>query len=333
MQNRMVSEGYILSIILLSVCAFLILINQKMIGRRKSFATIGGKSARKTLHQLGKWKTTISVTTLTFMGTVAFVPFLILLLQSFMMKDGDFSFSNFTLHFWIGDSNSSIASGEVGVLKNDGILLALKNSLTVAVVASIIATIIGLLFGYVIAKGRNSIMARMIEQLAFLPYLIPGIAFSAIYLSMFVKPVFFIPTLYGTIALIILIAVVNELPLATRSGVGSMYQISGELEESAKIHGISWFKRFVSIILPLSRKGVFSCFLLLFISVIKELDLFILLVTPQTGTLITLIFKYAEQGYQQYTNALMIIIVIIILITYFLASKIGKVDFTKGIGG
>ncbi|WP_445505482.1 ABC transporter permease [Niallia sp. 03091] len=333
MQNRMISEAYILSIVLLMLCAFLIFFNQKAIGKRKSFETIGGKDARKSFYLLGKWKRPLTWIVLGFMAIVAFVPVIILVLQSFMMMDGRFLLDNFTTHFWIGDSNPFIASGEVGILKNDAILSSIKNSLLVAFLAAICASIIGLLFGYVIAKGRKNTTAKLVEQLSFLPYLIPGIAFSSIYLSMFAKPSMFLPALYGSISLIILISIVNELPFATRVGASTMYQISGELEEAGRMQGASWLKRFMSILLPLSRRSLFSSFLLLFISVIKELDLIILLVTPQTGTIPTLMFRYAQSGFQQYANALMLIIVVIIFVTYYIATKIGKVDFTKGIGG
>lgn len=333
MQNRMVSESYILSLILLVVCSITIYMNQRMIGRRKSYTTVGGKGSRKFLFDLGRWRMPVAVLVMGFMFVIAILPMLILVLQSFMLADGDFSWSNFTLHFWTGESNPRIASGEVGVLVNDGIVQALRNSLHIALTAAAAASIIGLLFGYIIAKRRGSLSARLIEQVSFLPYLIPGIALSAVYLSMFAQPTLLLPALYGTMTLIILISVVNELPFATRSGASTMYQIGGELEEAAQMQGAGWFKRFIRILLPLCSKGLFGSFMLLFISVMKELDLIILLVTPQTGTLTTLIYKYAEQGFQQYANALMVIIVAIILLMYVVASKIGKADLTKGIGG
>lgn len=191
----------------------------------------------------------------------------------------------------------------------------------------------GLIFGYVISKGRKALSSRLVEQLSFMPYLIPGISFAAIYLSMFAQPHFLLPALYGTLSIVILITIVKELPFATRSGTSTMLQISGELEEAAKLHGASFMLRFFRIMLPLSRKGLISAFLLLFISAMKELDLIILLVTPKTSTLTTLTFRYAEKGYQQYADAIVIIIIALIMITHFVATKWGKADLSKGIGG
>ncbi|MGN7310977.1 ABC transporter permease [Alkalicoccobacillus gibsonii] len=332
-QNRMIQEAYVLCIVLLMVCALLIFFNQKAIGKRRSFATITGKDTRKHLYSLKKWHKPITWIVLGFMGAVSALPLAVLTLQTFMMSNSQFSLDQFTLHFWIGESNPAIASGEVGVLKNDALFSAIGNSLKIAFIAASIAALMGLLFGYIVSKRRNRLDGRTIEQLSYLPYLIPGIAFSAIYLSMFATPSWFMPSLYGTITLIILICIVNELPIATRSGASTMHQIGGELEEAAYVQGANWGRRFTRIMLPLSKKTLFTMFLLLFISVIKELDLIILLITPENGTLPTLMFKYAESGFQQYANALMLIIVGIILITYFIASKLGKIDFTKGIGG
>ncbi len=333
-QNRMTAEAYILSIILLLICGFMIFMNQKVIGQRKSYVTIGGKASGKNHFPLGKWKRPVTWLILGVMGIAVFTPIVILILRSFMFMDGNFNPNNFTLHFWIGDSNSSIASGEVGVLKNQAIISALKNSLMIALTGAMISSCIGLLMGYVIMKERKTFLSKIIEQLSFAPYMIPGIAFSAIYLSMFAKKTFgFIPVLYGSISLIILISVVNELPFAVRSGTSAMLQIGKELEEAAAMQGASWRKRFFYIILPICKKSLFGSFLLLFISLMKELDLIILLVTPKTRTLTTLLFDYAEHGYQQFSNVIMVIIVIIILITYSLAKRIGKVDLAKGIGG
>ncbi|MFX3631251.1 MAG: ABC transporter permease [Candidatus Pristimantibacillus sp.] len=332
-RNRMEAQGYILSLVLIMIAAITIYINQRAIGKRKGYTTVGGKDARKTLTPLGRWRKPIFTSVMLFMFSAGIFPLLMLFLQSFMLKEGVYTLDNFTTHFWAGASDPHIASGEVGVFMNSNIKMALKNSLIVAFSAAGLSALIGVTLGYIIAKGRKSIAGKVIEQLSFIPYLIPGIAFAAIYISLFAKPGFLIPALYGTLTIIILITVVKDLPFATRSGTSSMMQISGELEEAAKIQGASFFKRFTKIMLPLTRKGIISAFLLGFIGGMKELDLIILLVTPKTGTLTTLTFQYAESGYQQFSNAITVIVIVIIMVTYFVATKWGKADLTKGIGG
>jgi iron(III) transport system permease protein len=332
MRNRMTTEAYVLSLILMLISMVTIYFNQRMIGKRKSFVTIGGKDGRKTLTPLGKWRLPIAGGTLLFMLVIGVFPLILLLWQTFMLKDGNYSVSNLTLHYWTGESNFKIASGEPGVLRNNTMYLALFNSLKIALISSVVAAIFGLLLGYVISRGRKLLISRWIEQISFLPYLIPGISLAAIYISMFAKPILFLPALYGTLSLIILISIIKELPFTTRAGNSAMLQIGGELEEAAVIQGASWFRRFTRILLPLSKTSLISSFLLVFIGVMKEMDLIILLVTPTTGTLTTLTFWYAEKGYFQFTDAIITIIIVIIMIMYVLATKIGKADLTKGLG-
>lgn len=335
MRNRMITESYVLGLILIVISMVTIYFNQKMIGRRKSFVTVGGKDGKKSLAQLGKWRLPAAGLTMLFMAVIAIFPLILLVWQTFMLKDGDYSFSNLTLHYWIGDSNQKIASGEVGIFKNEGIWLALKNSVIIALAASIIAAVFGLLLGYIISRGRKKqrLLSGIIEQVSFFPYLIPGISLSAIFISMFAKPTLLLPALYGTLSLLILITVVKELPFATRAGSSAMLQIGGELEEAAMIQGAGWFRRFTRILLPLTRKSLISSFLLVFVGAMKEMDLIILLITPKTGTMTTLTFWYAEKGYFQFTDALILIIIVIIMVVYFLATKLGKADLTRGIGG
>ena len=78
-------------------------------------------------------------------------------------------------------------------------------------------------------------LSTFVNNLTFIPYLIPSMAFSAIYLSMFAKSHGPIPALYGTFALLIIIGTVKYLPMASRSGVNSMFQISAQIEEAAAL--------------------------------------------------------------------------------------------------
>jgi iron(III) transport system permease protein len=57
-----------------------------------------------------------------------------------------------------------------------------------SLVVALIAGTVGGLAGYAIVKGRGTRLASFVNNLAFFPYLMPSMAFGAIYLSMFAKP-------------------------------------------------------------------------------------------------------------------------------------------------
>lgn len=331
-----------ISILLILIAAVNILLNQKMIGTRKSFVTISGKGGRAGASvQLGKWKKPITAIMFLFIGIAVLLPLGILVLQSFMLKLGNFGLDNLTLHYWIGEGEKYIANGLPGVLRNPDFMHTLGNTLKLVFTTSIIAALCGQLVGYINSRGKAKLSGKVIDQLVFIPYLIPSIAFGAMYLSMFSAPKSFdigrwtvewFPSLYGTFALLVLVSVVKNLPFSSRSGTANMMQIGTELEEAAQVSGIGFFKRMGRIIFPLSKSGFLSGFLLIFINVMKELDLIIILVTPQMKTLPYMAYSYLTGGTEQYSNVVALIMFFIVFFVYFLAGKVSKEDVSLNIG-
>ncbi|OON98323.1 MAG: ABC transporter permease [Epulopiscium sp. Nele67-Bin004] len=325
--------AFVMAIIMILIASLLILINQKMIGSRKSFATIGGKGSRHTLVDLGKFKYLIAISIMLFLGIGIMMPLLILVVETFMLREGVWTLDNFTLYYWIGDGSiTSIMEGLPGILRNPKFISALKNSLLLTFITATVGTIVGQLIGYVCARGRGKRYGQFIEQLAFVPYLIPSVAFGAIYLSMFAVQRGIIPSLYGTFSLLALVCIVKDLPFATRAGTSNMLQISYELEEAGTIVGAGFFKRIRKIVFPLSKNGFMSGFILIFISAMKELDLIILVMTPQNTTLPYLAYQYANGNSPQASNACVVVMFVIIFTVYLLANKLGKADLAQGIG-
>jgi len=332
-KQRNTTIGFATSLVLISIAAITVYFNQRAIGSRKSYATIGGKGGRKTPIALGGVKYPIFAGLILFIGFAVIMPLLILLLQTFMLRNGDYSLSNLTAHFWIGSPNPDIFENEPGVFKNPLFWQNMLNTLKLVFATAVFATILGQIMGYISSRGRTRLSGRIIEQLTFVPYLIPSIAFGAIYLSMFSQPRLFVPALYGTFALLVLVSVVKHLPFSSRAGTSNMLQIGIELEEAASIEGASFARRFMRIIFPLSKAGFMSGFMLIFISIMKELDLIILLITPKLATLPYMAYSYANGNFQQFSNVVAVIMFAIVMIVYLIANKISNTDLSSGMGG
>jgi iron(III) transport system permease protein len=331
-QSRLQADGFVLALVLISISIVTIYFNQRVIGVRKSYATLTGKGFTSTPIRLRALKYPVLVLVLLFLAIAVFVPLLFLVYQTFMLRTGDYSLSNFTLHFWIGESTPRIADGIEGVLRSGQTWISTWNSVALATLTGAITSVIGILLGYAVVKGRGTLLSRIVEQIAFLPYLMPSIAFGAVYLVMFAKPIGPIPALYGTFAILVVVSVAKHLPYSSRSGTAAMLQVGAELEEAAVVSGSSWAHRFRRIILPLTGPGLMSGFLLTFITSMRELSLIILLVTPATRTLPTLNFRYSEQGYHQPGDALAVMLVVIILAAEWLVRRTRGAEIGKGLG-
>ena len=337
--SRDTQTGFAMAILMIIIASIAVFVNQKLIGSRKSYATIGGKGGRSTLIGLGKvGRPVITAALFVFFAVGIIMPIVILVMESFMLKEGIYSLDNFTLHYWIGESNPQIMEGLPGIFKNDEFINSLFNSLRLTLVNGVFGTIFGQLLGYITAKGRGRLHGKLVEQLVFIPYLIPSVAFGGIYLSMFSQPqqifgVTLVPALYGTFALLTLVSVVKHLPFAARAGTSNMLQISGELEEAATIEGAGFFRRFVKIVFPLSKGGFISGFMLIFVSIMKELDLIILIMTRTTSTLPYLAFRYQNGNSPQASDCVAIVMFSIVFLVYAIANLSGKADLAKSMAG
>jgi iron(III) transport system permease protein len=325
--------GYIIASFMIVVGVAILTINQLIIGKRKGFTTVTGKSGNISLVNLRKLRTPISSIMLVLLVAVAVIPLLTFAAQSFFVEPGNYSLSNLSTIFWTGEGRPDIANGEPGILKNKYVYQGLFNSFSLSIVVALIAGTVGILVGYSVAKTRGRFGSNMVDRLAFFPYLIPSMAFGAIYLSMFSVQRGFIPPLYGTFSILVLVGSVKYLPFASRAGINAILQLGKEIEEAAIILGVRWWKRMVKIIIPIQKPTVISGYLLPFISSMRELALYILLVTPATSILTTMLFKYNEKGWNQYANAIVLLIIGIVLVFNFVINKVTGASLDKGIGG
>ena len=328
--------GYAMSILMILLASGTIFANQKIVGVRKSYATIGGKGSRSNLMELGSAKHPLLIFIGVFLFAAMVMPLFVLVMESFQIRTGGgYGFENLTLYAWIGTvENAPLESYPYdGIFRNSEFMRALGNTVKLSIIASIFTAFCGQFLGYISTRGRGKWYGKLTEQLVFIPYLMPGVAFSAIYFAMFSQERLggLIPSLYGTFMLILLVSIVKHFPFASRSGSANMMQISVELEEAADIAGASFWRRIRSIIIPLAKNGFVSGFLLVFISIAKELDLIAILMTPANYTLSFLAFEYSKSLMPQCSDAIAICMIVFILFSYRVANKFGA-DIGKSWG-
>jgi len=326
------ADAFVLAIVLILFAMVTISLNQRLVGTRKSYETIGGRGFVAQVSKLRNMKKVIFTGVIIFQLLVLIVPLGLLTYDTFLLRQGDYSFSNLSLQNWVGQANPMYNDGEPGVLLNPRVYKSAWNTIKLALYTSFFTALLGVLLGYAIVKGRGTRLSKLVDQLAYIPYVIPGIAFGAVYIAMFARKIGPLPSLYGTFALLVIVSVAKHLPYSSRSGVSAMMQVGRELEEAAQVAGANVWQRFRRIIFPLTASGFVSGFLLTFITTMRELSLIILLVTRETQLLASLTMKYVENGRDQMAN---IVILILIAITVTGNAIIGRFrggSLKKGLG-
>ena len=257
--------------------------------------------------------------------------------ETFLPNPGDYSFlytgnvSNLTTKWWITAENVTENGmyGQQGMLYNKTIWHAYGGTLLVSVVCALTAGTIGTLIGYAVSKNRRSKWANYVNNMAFLPYLMPSIAVGVAFFILFSNKYV---NLFNTYWLLIIVGTVKYIPFASRASLNSMLQLSGEIEEAAIIQDIPWFKRMFRIIVPIQKSSIISGFMLPFMTCLRELSLFLLLCT-QGYILSTTLDYFDEMGLYAFSSGINLILIVTILIFNTVVNKVTGASLDEGIGG
>lgn len=315
------ARGYVIAILLIVVSAFFLWFGNKVISGRRSYATITGKGGRAKRFTLGgaKYPLFAIATIICLLTTV--VPVIILIASS-LAPSSSALFSNWTLHYWMGASNPSIAQGQAGVFYNPFIVSATTTTLGLGVVVAITGSVLGLMVAFTLARYRTGFLSGVNNQISFLPLLVPGIAFGAAYIALFGAPIGPFPALYGSFALLVIAGTAYLVPFSVQTGRAVIQQVSGDLDESARLTGAGFFRRMGAITVPLASRGLAAGALIIFVKIVRDLSLVVLLFTPTTPLLSVLAYRYASEGFTQFANAITVVILIISIAVTLLANRL-----------
>ncbi len=308
-----------------------LMIDARLVREARRFVTIGSKGSMNRQSRLGKMRLPATgFAAAVFILSVG-LPLLTLALSTVMKMPAKFTFDNFTLDYWIGSNLNTVAL-QTGVLLSPDLWAAAKNTMMIVGLASLTSGVLGLLVGYVVIRTPVRALSVYLRQVTFLPYLVPGIAFAAAYLSLFAVPRGPMPALYGTVTILILALIADQMPYASRAGISAMTQLGKDPEEAAQIAGAGWFRRMVSIVIPIQKGSLVTGVLLPFISGIKGLSLFVILAVPSTDVLTTYSLRLVDYHYTQAANAVVLIIAGIAYFGTLLAQKLTRTNLAEGLG-
>lgn len=306
-------------------------IDARLVREARRFVTIGSKGSMNRQSRLGRMRLPAAGFAATVFLLSVGLPLLTLLLSTVMKMPARFTLDNFTLDYWIGRDLDTIAL-KTGILLSSDLWTAARNTLTIVGIASVTSGILGLLVGYVVIRTPVRLLSVYLRQVTFLPYLVPGIAFAAAYLSLFAVPRGPLPALYGTVIILVLALIADQMPYASRAGISAMTQLGKDPEEAAQVAGAGWLRRMISIVIPIQKGSLVTGVLLPFISGIKGLSLFVILAVPSTDVLTTYSLRLVDYHYTQAANAVVLIIAAIAYCGTLIAQKLTRTNLAEGLG-
>jgi iron(III) transport system permease protein len=290
----------VLAVLLLLLTVSLIAVQWRIL-RGRAYTTISGRGYQARPLDLGAWRWAPFAAIVTFFIVFGALPFVVLLLNSFMELSGFLSWEMRTTRHW------------TDALSRTAVLTSVKDTLAVGVTAATLGMIVSALISYVVTRTRWA-GRQVLDMVAWAPWAVPGLVMALGFLWAFVS----LP-IYGTLWLLVLVFVARGLPVGSRFFTATMVQIGAELEESARIHGASWLRTFVRIWVPLLRPAILGAWILLFVVAVRVLDLAVLLAGPGSRMLSVDIFLWTVTGRQEAASVLALLQTALVVAGYVVA--------------
>jgi iron(III) transport system permease protein len=298
-----------LAIFVMALLSLLIVWQWRLLGSR-SFLTVTGRGYQPRVALLGRWRW------VTFGAALAFV------LLTVALPVGQLALGSFFKFFGFYRKDMLTLQHYRDVWESRLFFRALGNTLLLGFAGATATMFLGSLAAYVIVRTRFP-FRRVIEVLAWLPWMMPGIVLGVGLLWAYaLLPAPF--AIYGTRWALFIAYVTLSLPLAVRTMAGGLSRISADLEECSRVHGAGFFTTFRRILLALSWPSFAVGWIFLFFIILRELSASILLYGPGNEVLSVVVMRLWSEGKAEEVSVIALIMLLFVFAFRFLEARIVK---------
>lgn len=277
---------------------------------RKDYTTIGGKSTRPALVELGKWKGLATFLVAVYAFIAVILPLGSIVITSFMVSmSKGLSLDNFGFDAWIP------------VLENSQYLDCIWRSLGYAFIAATIGTILSLFVAYLSVKTH--VKGRSLpDLLVMVGGSTPSVVIALVLIITFSGN--YGLNLYSTMWILIVSYLVKYMTMSVRTIAASLSQVSSSLEEAGLNSGAGWLRICKDIIMPLIAPSIVAGWFLIFMPSFYELTMSNLLYGSDTQTIGVLLYELQTYADTQNASVMSVIILIIVMVGNLILNKVSK---------
>lgn len=270
--------------VMLVIITGLLVLQGMLLRKAGRFVTLKGKAQRRKLADLGALRWPLFAFFLIYNIAILGIPMVGIVLRSVttfltpLMSPLDLlTVNNYTLLFEYPAYRRSIT-----------------NSLVISALGGAIATLFVALVTIVVHRSEFP-FRKQLEYVALYPRAVPGIvAGIGLFWAMLLLP--FMEVFYGTIWILVIAFTMRGIPTAFGAISPALMQIGKELDQAARSAGADWWSTTRSVIMPLLKPAVFSAYVLLFLSFLKEYSAAVFLFAPGSEIIGTTMLSFWGNG-------------------------------------
>ncbi|MGE7906947.1 ABC transporter permease [Peribacillus sp. NPDC094092] len=309
--------------VILSIVSISFLLFMRWYQNRKDYrmASKGiGAHRSEVKNPIMKW---VMVVTGIIGVIILLLPHFTILLLS-LVPDGTWTFQTYPTVFNVENYRL--------LFEDPNIFKPLRNSLLMAVIATLANLVFGVIASYVLVK-RKFVGKSFVDILVMIPWALPATVIGMNLIFAFNEPSVFSfgQILVGTFWILPLAYFVRHIPLVVRSTNAVLEQLDDSIEEAARNLGAKWFYTFRKVIFPIIMPGVLSGTLLAFIESVGEFPTSVLLYTISNRPISIEIMNQLRMFNMGQAAAYGMIQITLIVIVLFISNKFFGIKAEKAL--
>jgi iron(III) transport system permease protein len=194
----------------------------------------------------------------------------------------------------------------------------LANTLVLATIAALGATLIGVPIGYLVTRTRTR-MASLIDVVATAPFAVAGTVLGIGLIMAFGHGILI---LTGTAVIMVIAYMVRKLPFSVRSAGAILHQIDPSLEEASINLGVPPLLTFWRVTVPLMLGGIVGGLTLTFVTIASELSSTIVLYSAPWTTMTVAMFQALEGSSPGVASAAATMLIVVTIVPVALVYRL-----------
>ena len=300
---------------LVMMLMFVMVFVQWRILRGRSFQTVTGKGYSPSVMKLGRWRWVTFGFCILFFTVTVVLPVAQLFIGSFFKFFGFYQADMLTLEHYESVWNSS------------EIWRGFRNTMWLGLMGATATMALGSVVAYISVRthwrGR-----RLIDAMAWLPWMMPGMVLGIGFLWAFAMLPGPIP-IYGTIWALLLAYVALCTPVSVRVMSSAYAQLSYDLEECSRVHGATFMQTLWRILVALAWPSFAVGWVLTFFGIMRELSASVLLYAVGSEVLSVVLMKLWANGQAEQVSVVGLFMMLLVILfrwvqLRFLNSRFGQ---------
>jgi iron(III) transport system permease protein len=296
----------------LIITVVLVYVYHRVVRRSENYTTVTGKGYRPRQISLGRWRyAALGIFCVYFLLTIG-APLLVLIWSSLLPRYAPPSIEAL--------SRVSLKNYRA-LLEDDAALRALFNTAKLMLLTASLTMFLALFISWLVVRSRAA-GTWILDAIAFIPHAIPGIVIGLALIFLYLQPPFSYIPIYGTLWIVALGLMTQYLAYATRVTNAAIIQIHQELEDAARICGLTRTKAILWVTVPLVMPALVGGWIWVAIHSIRAFSTPLILAGRYNEVLAVRLWEYWDHGELTTATALGVLFVLVLAAITFAGRKL-----------